>query len=303
MDSGDQAAADTYYFDSILPAILPLMKARSGDLPHYGGLVSLLGFTPETSVIAYRLIQPDYFVVLHTPETSRFLDIVRDRSGVPHSHFHTESFLHDDEHTDDIFTALNRAISRFPSDAPFAIEMTGGKKTMGVQLAVAVATMKHVAGRSADIVYVDYDKYLPRYRKPAPESTRLLVLPQLPETAASFFRDAAKKLETVREIPVDPIFGGRGFPVEDDLVFVLMPFTMSWSDRVWRQIQDTTKRAGLRAKRADDLFGLDIMEDIWEGICRARIVVADLTNRNPNVYYELGLAHTLENALSCSRKT
>jgi hypothetical protein len=188
------------------------MKARSGVLPKYGGLISLLGYTPETSVVAYRVLDPASFVVLHTPETSRFLEVVRERSGVPMAAFHHESFLHDDEHTDDIFAALSKAIAQFPTDARVAIEMTGGKKTMGVQLATAVAALKHVAGRAVDIAYIDYDDYLPRYRKPAPESSRLLVLPQLAETAASFFREAANRPESVREVVVNPVFCGSRIP-------------------------------------------------------------------------------------------
>jgi hypothetical protein len=35
------------------------------------------------------------------------------------------------------------------------------------------------------------------------------------------------------------------------------------------------------------------MEDIWESICTARVVVADVTGRNANVFYELGIAHTM----------
>ena len=35
------------------------------------------------------------------------------------------------------------------------------------------------------------------------------------------------------------------------------------------------------------------MEDVWKGINEANIVIADITNRNPNVFYELGIAHTL----------
>jgi len=35
------------------------------------------------------------------------------------------------------------------------------------------------------------------------------------------------------------------------------------------------------------------MADIWEAICAARIIVADCTGRNPNVFYEAGLAHTV----------
>ena len=32
---------------------------------------------------------------------------------------------------------------------------------------------------------------------------------------------------------------------------------------------------------------------IWENILRADLIIADLTGRNPNVFYELGYAHAL----------
>jgi hypothetical protein len=35
------------------------------------------------------------------------------------------------------------------------------------------------------------------------------------------------------------------------------------------------------------------MDDIRRSIEKARVVVADLTGRNPNVFYEVGIAHTL----------
>lgn len=74
MDGKDQAAADAHYFESLLPAILPIIRFRAHDLPTYSGLISLLGFTPETAVISYLLLKPKNFVVLHTPETAKFLN-------------------------------------------------------------------------------------------------------------------------------------------------------------------------------------------------------------------------------------
>jgi hypothetical protein len=35
------------------------------------------------------------------------------------------------------------------------------------------------------------------------------------------------------------------------------------------------------------------MSDIWAAICAARIVIADCTGRNPNVFYEIGIAHAV----------
>ena len=35
------------------------------------------------------------------------------------------------------------------------------------------------------------------------------------------------------------------------------------------------------------------MNDIWDAINEAYIIVADVTGRNPNVMYEIGMAHTV----------
>src|ERR1019366_9751754 len=93
---------------------------------------------------------------------------------------------------------------------------------------------------------------------------------------------------------VEPIFKGRDTRVDLELAFILMPFKEDWSARIWeRLIRPTVEKAGLRAVRADDLYGRDIMEDIWAGVLRSRLVIADITSRNANVFYELGVAHTL----------
>jgi nucleoside 2-deoxyribosyltransferase len=46
--------------------------------------------------------------------------------------------------------------------------------------------------------------------------------------------------------------------------------------------------------RGDDVFTpTDILVDIWKSLNAADFVIADITGRNPNVLYELGIAHTL----------
>lgn len=92
----------------------------------------------------------------------------------------------------------------------------------------------------------------------------------------------------------NPIFKSRETR-QINKAFVLMPFTLEWSDRIWQKIIKPTikEEIGIEVKRADDLFGQDIMEDIWLEILTSQIVIADITDRNPNVFYELGIAHTL----------
>jgi hypothetical protein len=59
-------------------------------------------------------------------------------------------------------------------------------------------------------------------------------------------------------------------------------------------LQPVITKAGLRCERADDIRGTNLItHDVWEYINRARFLVAELTDRNPNVFYEVGLAHAL----------
>src|SRR5205807_5884923 len=80
--------------------------------------------------------------------------------------------------------------------------------------------------------------------------------------------------------------------------FVLMPFATGF-DTTYDAILDAMESADLvfRCRRADELFGgHEIMEGVLQEIARAEVVIADLTGRNPNVFYELGIAHMLKDA-------
>lgn len=93
---------------------------------------------------------------------------------------------------------------------------------------------------------------------------------------------------------VNPIFQSRDTRISQDSVFVIMPFSASWSDEIWQQVLiPAIQEIGMKAIRADDLYGQNIMEDVWNSILQAAIIVCDTTGRNPNVFYELGIAHTL----------
>lgn len=94
------------------------------------------------------------------------MDTVLKYCGVPTSRFYHEEFLHDREHIGDIYLALKRSLARFTTCGRIAIELTGGKKTMGMQLANAAAALRHNTGIDVDVVYIDYDEYLPMYRRP-----------------------------------------------------------------------------------------------------------------------------------------
>ncbi len=51
-------------------------------------------------------------------------------------------------------------------------------------------------------------------------------------------------------------------------------------------------KCGLECVRGDDMFGSNvIMDDVLTGIRGAKVVIADLTGQNSNVFYEVGIAH------------
>ena len=81
-----------------------------------------------------------------------------------------------------------------------------------------------------------------------------------------------------------------------DSCFVMQPFAVPLGDYYEKVYKPAIEKAGLKPVRADaDIFGTGkIMDQVWEGINTAKVLVAELTSRNPNVFYELGLAHALK---------
>jgi hypothetical protein len=92
----------------------------------------------------------------------------------------------------------------------------------------------------------------------------------------------------------NPIFRGKSFKPNPNLVFVLMPFAEEFRPIYNEIIKPVVERFGLTSIRADDLYGTKaIIEDIWKLINEAKIIIADATGKNPNVFYEIGLAHAV----------
>lgn len=81
-----------------------------------------------------------------------------------------------------------------------------------------------------------------------------------------------------------------------DTCFVMMPFASPLGGYYESIYKPAIEKAGLHPVRADaEIFGAGkIMDQVWTGIRRAKVLVAELTSRNPNVFYELGLAHALQ---------
>jgi len=98
------------------------------------------------------------------------------------------------------------------------------------------------------------------------------------------------------QMEVNPIFGepNQGAQFQSD-IFMITPFRDQF-DSVYRNvIVPTVIDMNLTIKRGDEFNTVQgqIMSEVWAAINACRLVIVETTEVNANVYYELGIAHTL----------
>ena len=92
---------------------------------------------------------------------------------------------------------------------------------------------------------------------------------------------------------VSEFFTRTQFPISNSC-FVLMPFEEGMSAVYEHGIKPLVESLGMQCRRGDEMYSTQgILSDIWQSIQTAEVIIADLTGKNPNVMYELGLSHSL----------
>ena len=73
--------------------------------------------------------------------------------------------------------------------------------------------------------------------------------------------------------------------------FVLMPFDKNFDDVYRLGIKEAANEVDIKAERLDEqIFDGNMLEKIYNEIDRADLIIADMSQRNPNVFYEVGYA-------------
>jgi hypothetical protein len=87
----------------------------------------------------------------------------------------------------------------------------------------------------------------------------------------------------------------HGPPSARDIdVFVVMPFGEDLVPVYQDHIKAVCERLRLKVERADDFRGARaVVRDVWSAVFAAKVIIADCTGRNANVFYEIGLAHAV----------
>ena len=102
-----------------------------------------------------------------------------------------------------------------------------------------------------------------------------------------------RKLE-LEKIGLKPIFEITVFDIRDNHCFYLCPFREPFNTIYLDHVIPASLRAGYSIERADEIYGLGpVINDIWKGINSSTLILADISTKNPNVLYEIGIAHTV----------
>lgn len=110
--------------------------------------------------------------------------------------------------------------------------------------------------------------------------------------------DAGKQTQPTYDgwLQVNPIFGP---PLQQSQfqadIFMITPFRPQYDAVYQNVIVPTVAALNLTIKRGDDFSSISgsIIQEVWAAIYACRVVIVETTEINANVYYELGIAHTL----------
>lgn len=84
--------------------------------------------------------------------------------------------------------------------------------------------------------------------------------------------------------------------IEKKSCFMIMPFNAEFN-HIYGIIKDEASKHDINCNRADEMNGSQpIVNKIIKGILKSRYIIVDLTYARPNVFYELGIAHSFRDA-------
>lgn len=138
-----------------------------------------------------------------------------------------------------------------------------------------------------DTFYLGFDKNLINMPNKLRAERLIRIAEEYVETEIQRYKN------THNLIKINPIFGPANYVLDNNLAFIIMPFRDDLTE-IYEKIIRPTVEEKLVCRRGDDYkTNKMIMQDIWKAICEAKLIIADVTGFNPNVMYELGIAHTL----------
>lgn len=264
-----------FYFQEIFEPVLNAstertledgLQLKNGKGSRYKAFFVPVGFNIENVAVITCLIKPNYLRLAFTEASLRFhrktLHLVKEsiEKVCPAIKITEVRIMSDDQkHAEGkIREWIEEMKAGYGlSYSQMAIDLTGGTKPMSIGAYNAAISYKEI---DAFYLRTDYDEDT---ADPIPGTETLIPL---------------KKEKS---------------QVDKNFMFVIMPFALLY-DEIYHWIEEAAKAEGITCFRADkEIFIGGIMDKVRENILKAGIIIAELSEKNPNVYYELGLSHAI----------
>jgi hypothetical protein len=266
--------APYFYFTEIFGKSLSAIVARAREerielgeagSPKYPALFVPVGLSIENVVIIASLFKPTYLTLGFSEMSrhfhSRHMKLIYEniKKLNPTVNIRESTVLSDDQRLMEqkiVEWVEEMKVRNGLSYEQMAIDLTGGTKPMSIGAHNAALSYQDI---DAFYIRADYDEDT---QWPVPGTETLIRL---------------KK---------------NNVQVEKNLVFAVMPFKDEFGNIYEQGIKVAAERLGKKCVRVDgEIFTGVIMDRIRDNLLKANVIVAELTEQNPNVYYELGLAH------------
>jgi CRISPR-associated protein (TIGR02710 family) len=185
-DGTPSEQATAYKFGEMFDEVVRRAQRNSASIgrPEVDLLVSLSGFSPATTILAFELLQPKRVFIMSSDGTDRSIDVIDDYlvrgNRLPARYFRHEPC--DGTNPLSIYqqvkaqVAPERRAAARPASA--IIDITGGKKVMSAAAALVAWKL------NLRLCYVD-SQYDPELRQPVPGTERLLIV----DNPATLFRE------------------------------------------------------------------------------------------------------------------
>ncbi len=160
--------AKSFYFNNLFDEIIERFVDRTVGANRCDVLFSILGFTPEPIILTQRALLPSIHVIFTTGKNyASDSEIVSYLEKYLTSDYKIVNL--DDDSFGTIYSSLRAQMNIYPS-SNYVIDITGGKKSMVASAAI------FAKDHNCDVVYVDYDEYIPTLRRPMPGTEKLNVV-------------------------------------------------------------------------------------------------------------------------------
>ncbi|MFK7923649.1 MAG: hypothetical protein AB8H47_16950 [Bacteroidia bacterium] len=102
-----------------------------------------------------------------------------------------------------------------------------------------------------------------------------------------------KKDVSKKHLLVNPSFKNRDFHPQPMTSLIIMPLEAYWSQPLWDHLNKILGSMGYDTTQASPLFQQNVIENSWSRMNEVDLIIADLTYKHPDVFYKVGMAHTL----------